>query len=157
MPAMSNRSISVQIVVIKLPFSGGNMPTHRNLHNAFRANPSHAILIAEALQIQLNDGRDAAIKFLLEQDVSVQVIAFFFPFTKIPVASPDVYRWITHSTEAYISTLTAAWQPIGAQGWAHRRALAEGARQLWTEAVGKRALLSDRKRLDSLIEGMPHI
>lgn len=120
-----------------------------------QSESSQAPLALKALEIQQEHGRDAAIKFLLEHNMSAQMIAFFLPISKTPVTSPDVYKWITEVTVAYLATLTAAWQPIGAHGWHHRRVMAEGARQLWTTAVGNRARARDRQRLDALIDGMP--
>lgn len=114
-------------------------------------------IIKRALNIQIKEGRDAAIQFLLDNEVAVHVIIFLLPMTKVPVASPDVYRWITSVAEAHIASLTAAWQPLGSVGVEQRRAQANGALQLWAHAVGKRAFVKDRKRLEALIDGMPRV
>lgn len=120
-----------------------------------RTANTHSSLIAAALDIQLETGREAAIRFLLDADVPVQTIAFYLPETKMPVRSPDVYLWLTSSTEAYIAALSASWQPSQAQSAAQRRLLAEGALELWLYAVGKRAIIRDRERIEALIDGMP--
>jgi hypothetical protein len=112
-------------------------------------------LIVEALGMQLETGRDAAIRFLLNADVPVQTIAFYLPETKMPVKSPDVYQWLTSSIETYIAALSTSWQPSHTQSAAQRRLQAEGALQLWLHAVGKRAIIRDRERIESLIDGMP--
>lgn len=120
-----------------------------------RTANTQSSLIVEALGMQLETGRDAAIRFLLNAEVPTQTIAFYLPETKMPVRSPDVYRWLTSSTETYIAALSTSWQPSHAQSAAQRRLQAEGALQLWLHAVGKRAIIRDRERIESLIDGMP--